>query len=48
MDRQRAVSVTGNLDGLVLADAVARARKFAAPAMAQAVMALYDELAGSP
>ena len=29
VDRQRAVSVTGNLDGLVLGEAVARARSFA-------------------
>jgi HAE1 family hydrophobic/amphiphilic exporter-1 len=37
VDRQRAVSVTGNLDGLVLADAVARARKFAAEILPEGV-----------
>jgi hydrophobic/amphiphilic exporter-1 (mainly G- bacteria), HAE1 family len=37
VDRQRAVSVTGNLDGLVLADAVARARKFASEILPEGV-----------
>jgi HAE1 family hydrophobic/amphiphilic exporter-1 len=37
VDRQRAVSITGNLDGLVLADAVARARKAAAEILPEGV-----------
>jgi HAE1 family hydrophobic/amphiphilic exporter-1 len=37
VDRQRAVSVSGNLDGLVLADAVKRARAYAAEILPEGV-----------
>jgi len=37
VDRQRAVSITGNLDGIVLQDAVARARSFAAQILPEGV-----------
>jgi HAE1 family hydrophobic/amphiphilic exporter-1 len=37
VDRQRAVSLTGNLDGLVLADAVKRARGYAAEILPEGV-----------
>ena len=38
VDRQRAVSLSGNLDGLVLADAVERARRYAAEMLPEGVM----------
>jgi HAE1 family hydrophobic/amphiphilic exporter-1 len=37
IDRQRAVSITGNLDGIVLAEAVKRARNYAAEILPQGV-----------
>jgi HAE1 family hydrophobic/amphiphilic exporter-1 len=37
IDRQRAVSITGNLDGLVLAEAVQRARDYAAEILPEGV-----------
>jgi HAE1 family hydrophobic/amphiphilic exporter-1 len=38
VDRQRAVSLSGNLDGLVLAEAVERARSYAAEILPEGVM----------
>ena len=38
IDRQRAVSITGNLDGLVLQDAVKRARNYAAEILPEGVV----------